>query len=61
MEKIRIRDPGWKTFGSGINIPIRDKHPGTATLDTSVVDQHHVYADPDPTLSVLMPIQIRIF
>ena len=21
MEKIRIRDPGWKKFGSGINIP----------------------------------------
>jgi hypothetical protein len=28
MEKIRIRDPGWKKFGSGI----RDKHPGSATL-----------------------------
>jgi hypothetical protein len=35
--KIRIRDPGWKTFGSGINIPqhwlwihirIRDTDPG---------------------------------
>jgi hypothetical protein len=24
MEKIRIRDPGWKKYGSGI----RDKHPG---------------------------------
>jgi hypothetical protein len=21
MENIRIRDPGWKKFGSGINIP----------------------------------------
>jgi hypothetical protein len=21
MEKIRIRDPGWKKFGYGINIP----------------------------------------
>ncbi len=28
MEKIRIRDPGWKKFGSRI----RDKHPGSATL-----------------------------
>jgi hypothetical protein len=28
MEKIRIGDAGWKTFGSGI----RDKHPGSATL-----------------------------
>jgi hypothetical protein len=28
MEKIWIRDPGWKTFGSGI----REKHPGSATL-----------------------------
>ncbi len=29
MEKIWIRDPGWK-FGSGI----RNKHPGSATLVT---------------------------
>jgi hypothetical protein len=43
------------------NIRIRDKHPGIATLDTSVVDQHHVDADPDLTLSVLIPIQIQIF
>jgi hypothetical protein len=28
MEKVRIRDPGWKKVGSGI----RDKHPGSATL-----------------------------
>jgi hypothetical protein len=28
MEKIRIRDPGWKKFRSGI----RNKHPGSATL-----------------------------
>jgi hypothetical protein len=28
MEKIRIRDPGWKEVGSGI----RDKHPRPATL-----------------------------
>jgi hypothetical protein len=28
MEKIRIRNPGWKKLGSGI----RDKHPGYATL-----------------------------
>jgi hypothetical protein len=28
MEKIRIRDLGWKKFGSGI----RDKHPGSADL-----------------------------
>ncbi len=27
-EKIRIQDPGWKKFGSGI----RNKHPGSATL-----------------------------
>jgi hypothetical protein len=30
MEKIRIRDQGWKKVGSGI----RDKHPGSATLIT---------------------------
>jgi hypothetical protein len=28
MERVRIRDPGWKKDGSGI----RDKHPGSATL-----------------------------
>ncbi len=28
--KIRIRDPGWEKFGSGI----RHKHPGSATLST---------------------------
>ncbi len=28
MEKIRIRDPGWKKLGFGI----QDKHPGSATL-----------------------------
>jgi hypothetical protein len=28
MEKLRIRDPGWKRLRSGI----RDKHPGSATL-----------------------------
>jgi hypothetical protein len=31
MEKIRIRDPGWRKFGSRI----RDKHPGSATLQFS--------------------------
>jgi hypothetical protein len=32
---MRIRDPGWRHFGSGIRdgkIRIRDKHPGSATL-----------------------------
>jgi hypothetical protein len=33
MGKIRVRDPGWKTFGSGI----RDKHPGSATLIPTTV------------------------
>jgi hypothetical protein len=28
METVRIRDPGWKKDGSGI----QDKHPGSATL-----------------------------
>jgi hypothetical protein len=32
--KIRIRDPGRKIVGSGI----RDKHPESATLETSQVD-----------------------
>jgi hypothetical protein len=28
LDKIRVRDPGWKEIGTGI----RDKHPGSATL-----------------------------
>jgi hypothetical protein len=28
MERIRIRDPGWKKLGSGF----RDKHPGSPTI-----------------------------
>jgi hypothetical protein len=28
VERVRIRDPGWKKVGSGI----RDKHSGSATL-----------------------------
>ncbi len=31
IEKVRIRDPGWKKVGSGIRD--RKKHPGSATLD----------------------------
>ncbi len=30
---MRIRDPGWRLFGSGMEKSrIRDKHPGSATL-----------------------------
>jgi hypothetical protein len=35
-------DPGWKKFGSGMKksrIPIRDKHPGSAT-QPGVVNSH---------------------
>jgi len=39
MEKIRIRDPGWKKFGSRI----RDKHPGSATLVVCAVSVPVVY------------------
>ncbi len=41
------RDPGWKK----IRIWDPDKHPGSATLfvSTSVMDPHHVDADPDST------------
>ncbi len=34
MEKVRIRDPGWKKVGSGI----RDKHPRSATLPQSTTN-----------------------
>jgi hypothetical protein len=35
METVRIRDPGWKKVGSGMEKSwIRDKHPGIATLRT---------------------------
>jgi hypothetical protein len=52
---MRIRDPGWKKFGSGMKkIRIRDKHPGSATLvfihiflqTTSV--EHPELFNPDP-------------
>jgi hypothetical protein len=32
METVRIQDPGWKKVGSGI----RDKHPGSATLQIPI-------------------------
>ncbi len=35
METVRIRDPGWKKVGSGI----QDKHPGSATL----TEVHDIY------------------
>ncbi len=31
---MRIRDPGWRQFGSGI----RDKHPGSATLGSNLIN-----------------------
>ena len=34
---MRIRDPGWRQFGSGMEKSrIRDKHPGSATLICSL-------------------------
>jgi hypothetical protein len=34
---MRIRDPGWRQFGSGMEKSwIRDKHPGSATLASSI-------------------------
>ncbi len=33
LNSLRIRDPGWRQFGSGMGKSrIRDKHPGSATL-----------------------------
>jgi hypothetical protein len=42
---MRIRDPGWRQFGSGIRdlgwnkvgSGIRDKHPGSATLEEKIM------------------------
>jgi hypothetical protein len=44
MEKVWIRDPVWKKFGSGMEkIQIRDFYPGSATL---LARQHtQIYAD----------------
>jgi hypothetical protein len=38
METVRILDPGWKKVGSGI----RDKHPGSATLER--VSEQGIYS-----------------
>jgi hypothetical protein len=59
---MRIRDPGWKKFGSGI----RDKHPGVVTLvfihiflqTASVEHPKLFYPDPNPTLSRSFRIRI---
>jgi hypothetical protein len=33
---MQIRDPGWGKFGSGVEkIRLRDKHPGSAILDST--------------------------
>jgi hypothetical protein len=43
---MRIRDPGWRQFGSGMEKSrIRDKHPGSATLQSMV--QKDCVEDPD--------------
>jgi hypothetical protein len=35
---MRIRDPGWKKFGSGMGkIRIRDKYPGSAILHFLII------------------------
>jgi hypothetical protein len=52
---MRIRDPEWKKFGSGMEkIRIRDKNPETATLrismriSNSLVTFQLPYTDPHP-------------
>jgi hypothetical protein len=36
---MRIQDPGWEKFGSGMEKTwIRDKHPGSATLVTEEIE-----------------------
>ncbi len=38
---MRIRDPGWRQFGSGMEksrIRDRDKHPGSATLEKTQLE-----------------------
>jgi hypothetical protein len=50
---MRIWDQGWKKFdpGSGMEKSrIRDKHPGSATLECTIfwVKIMRIHADPDP-------------
>jgi hypothetical protein len=42
METVRIRDPGWKKVGSGV----RDKHPGSATLDEALISKFVILFGP---------------
>jgi hypothetical protein len=41
METVRIRDPVWKKVGSGI----RDKHPGSATLCSTIFSTSHCFVE----------------
>jgi hypothetical protein len=58
MEKFgsRIRDPGWKKVGSGI----RDKHPGSATLDFFKTLLVYTCLAPNTTYSINVIINLLI-
>jgi hypothetical protein len=43
METVRIRDPGWKKVGSGINIP----DPQHCKKHVSELSVHCVFCDPN--------------
>ncbi len=52
METVRIRDPGWKKVGSGI----RDKHPGSATLDETFLVGKSVVQTGGKKTNVNLPV-----
>jgi hypothetical protein len=53
---MRIRDPGWRQFGSGMEksrIRDPDKHPGSATLI--------ICMDPDPSINKMSDYLKKVF
>jgi hypothetical protein len=59
METVRIRDPGWKKVASGI----RDKHPGSATLESLLVFESLEYSFSDKAgyMDVFFAVQVKAY
>jgi hypothetical protein len=48
---MRIRDPGWRQFGSGMEKSrIRDKHPGSAALKSTIMYYLYLCLEPGRVL-----------